>query len=256
MAVLEPIPAYVVPRAGGRSRARTTWSATTERRAEAILEALRTWAAQYGEPPTIADWEPSRARRQRQEWRIERWESGDWPSARMVRNHFGTMSAAVRAAGLSARRSPTRARRHLPSSDAVLDAMRAWTARYGEPPAMTDWDPARARQAHQERRIARFYDGDWPSIATVRHHFGSLNRAVVAAGLRPRVPGERTASGRRPSGRTDGPLPERPQQVLALRVRSVAVTAAREDRRLLAEALGDLAVAAYSWADEIRAHED
>jgi hypothetical protein len=164
------------------------------------------------------------------------------------------MSAAVRAAGLVPRPSPSRSRRHLPSSEAVIDAIRAWKARYGEPPAMTDWDPARARATGQDWRIARYYEGDWPSIATVRHHFGTLSSAVRAAGLRPRVRGERSASGRQLSADDADPI-ERSQQILAFRVRSVARAAAHKDQRLLAEALNDLAVAAFGWADEIRANE-
>jgi hypothetical protein len=162
------------------------------------------------------------------------------------------MSAAVRAAGLVPRRSPSRARLHLPSSEAVIDAIRAWNDRYGEPPAMTDWDPARARATGQEWRIARFYEGDWPSIATVRHHFGTLNQAISTAGLRPRAPGERSVWGRAPAA-VDGLVVERQQQVLALRVRSVARAAAQRNDRLLTQALNDLVIAAHGWADEIRA---
>jgi hypothetical protein len=219
-----------------------------------IIAALRRWYAQYGESPTLADWEPSRARRQGQAWRAERWEAGDWPSLQMVRRRFGTMAAALRAAGLPVRRSPSRTRRHLQSPDEVLDAIRAWNVRYGEPPAMTDWDPARARATGQLWRIDRYYQGDWPSIVTVRHHFGTLNRAIVAAGLRPRVPGERTASGRLPSGPgEDDVAPMGNQQLLALRVRAVAIAQHRNDVPLLIAALEDLATVAHSWADQLRA---
>jgi hypothetical protein len=244
---------FAIERVSAAQGSQRYWGPIKEARAEAILEAIRRWERTYGEAPTLADWEPSRARRQGHEWRARRWEAGDWPSTRMVRNHFGTMSAAVRAAGLIARRSPSRTRRHLSSSEAVLQAIRSWNARYGEPPAMTDWDPARARCSGQEWRIARFYEGDWPSIATARHHFGTLNRAILAAGLRPRVPGERAGSGRFPSRPTEGATAPRPQQMLALRVRSVAAAANRNDDRLLVEALKDLAIAAFGWADEIQA---
>jgi HNH endonuclease len=70
---------------------------------EAILEAMREWARRYGSPPTMSDWEPSRARRNGQEWRVARYERGDWPSARTVRAHFGSFSKAVEAAGLEPR---------------------------------------------------------------------------------------------------------------------------------------------------------
>jgi hypothetical protein len=171
----------------------------------------------------------------------------------MVRNHFGTMSAAVRAAGLTPRPSPSRARRHLRSSDSVLDAIRAWNERYGEPPAMTDWDPARARAARQDWRIARFYAGDWPSIATVRYHFGTLNEAVEAAGLIPRRPGQQPSQSVAGAGAA-APTQSAAKQVLALRIKSVASADSGRDDILLIEALNDLAMAAFSWADELRSH--
>lgn len=69
-----------------------------------ILSAIRRWNDRYGEPPTMADWDPYRARQLGQEWRIARYDDGDWPSAKSVRNHFGQLSAAITAAGLVPRR--------------------------------------------------------------------------------------------------------------------------------------------------------
>ncbi|WP_320671980.1 hypothetical protein [Patulibacter defluvii] len=68
--------------------------------ADEILDAIRRWHDQYGEPPGMADWDPYRARQIGQQWRIERYDAGDWPSAKSVRNHFGRLSNAVAAAGL------------------------------------------------------------------------------------------------------------------------------------------------------------
>lgn len=51
----------------------------------------------------MSDWEPARARRNGQDWRITRYERGDWPSARSVRRHFGRFSAAIEAAGFKPR---------------------------------------------------------------------------------------------------------------------------------------------------------
>jgi hypothetical protein len=65
-----------------------------------ILDAIRRWNTIYGEPPTMADWDPYRARLKGQDWRIERYDDGRWPSAKTVRNHFGRFSDAVAAAGL------------------------------------------------------------------------------------------------------------------------------------------------------------
>src|SRR4051794_36610564 len=64
-----------------------------EARAHEVLVAIRSWNEQYGEPPKLADWEPSRARSRGQAWRAERFAAGEWPTTRMVRYHFGTMSA-------------------------------------------------------------------------------------------------------------------------------------------------------------------
>ena len=44
----------------------------------------------------------ARARKQGDHWRIERYRSGDWPSLVTTRWHFGSLSAAIRAAGLEA----------------------------------------------------------------------------------------------------------------------------------------------------------
>ena len=71
---------------------------------EEILAAIRRWHDRYGEPPTMADWDPYRARRIGQEWRVARYDAGSWPSTKTVRNCFGRLSDAVAAAGLVPRR--------------------------------------------------------------------------------------------------------------------------------------------------------
>lgn len=82
-----------------------------------ILAAIRRWNDLYGEPPTMADWDPYRARQTGQAWRIARYDQGDWPSARTVRNHFGRLSEAVAAAGLV----PRLQGQHRPQPEAALD---------------------------------------------------------------------------------------------------------------------------------------
>jgi hypothetical protein len=161
--------------------------------ASSILDAIRRWNAHYGEPPLLVDWEPSRARGRGQGWRAERYEAGDWPTGRAVRKHFGTMSDAIRAAGLVPRYPRTRRRGVLHATQDVLRAVEV-----AEPP-------------HPEARSA---DG----------------QAGMPA---PNIP--------------------RQQRVLALRVQSVVTAASCDDRRLLVEALKDLAAAAYGWADDIQA---
>lgn len=74
---------------------------------EWILDSFREWHEMFGVPPTAMDWNqhatrkvmgraPNYARRV-----IERYESTGriWPSATAVRNHFGSWTEAVRAAG-------------------------------------------------------------------------------------------------------------------------------------------------------------
>jgi len=63
-----------------------------------IIERLRQWNREYGEPPRMIDLEPARARREGQAWRAERFESGNWPSAPMVAAQFGSLNAALSAA--------------------------------------------------------------------------------------------------------------------------------------------------------------
>src|SRR5215211_2406499 len=89
--------------AGGRRVRR--WSRDT------IIEKIREWNDRYGEPPCSADWNPSLARWRAQEWRIERYRGGGWPSTNAVKRAFGgSFDAAVRAAGLvPARPGPRRA---------------------------------------------------------------------------------------------------------------------------------------------------
>ena len=160
-----------------------------------VLDAVRRWAHQYGEAPTSVDWEPARARRMGHGWRAERFEDGRWPTVRIVRGHFGTFNDAVRRAGLQPRRAPARLRPNLTGPEAILEALVEWTRRYGDVPAMADWDPVRARRLGQTWRIARYQEGDWPSARSVAHHFGSFAAAVTAAGLVPR-PRSSTAEAR------------------------------------------------------------
>lgn len=90
------------PPPGGRGRYRQEWS-TSE-----MLAAIRRWNELYGEPPTMTDWDPYRAKRAGELWRIQRYDDGEWPSTKSVLNRFGRLSEAVAAAGLVARRQGQR----------------------------------------------------------------------------------------------------------------------------------------------------
>src|SRR4051794_444825 len=89
--------------AGGRRVTRWT--------RETIIEKILEWNVRYGEPPCSADWNPSLARWRAQEWRIERYQEGVWPSTNAVKRPFGgSFDAAVRTAGfVPARPGPRRA---------------------------------------------------------------------------------------------------------------------------------------------------
>jgi hypothetical protein len=226
---------------------------------EQIVAAIQRWIESYGAPPTVFDWDPSWARRRGQAWRAERFELGDWPTISIVRRQFGNMSKALYAAGARPRQGPVRARAHLLSDEDVLDAIREWARRYGEPPATSDWSPARARSAGQQWRAERYLAGDWPSVSTVIRRFGTFGAAVRAAGLEPRPRGRHTkARGSFENAVTaalceqlaDG-NPRCGPTVLAARVRGVARARHADDPDALHGALVDLAAAALSWADSV-----
>ena len=159
----------------------------------AILEAIRAWGALCGEPPTVVDWEPSRARRVGHAWRADPFESGTWPTTRMVRAYFKHFNAAVEEAGLPPRRGPSRVAARLAGSEAILAALVEWTRRYGDVPTMADWDPHRARSLGQKWRIARYHQGDWPSARDGSQPF----RIVHQCGCRSRASTTRSRKTRR-----------------------------------------------------------
>jgi hypothetical protein len=96
-------------------RYRVEWTAAD------ILDAIRRWTELYGEPPTMADWDPDRARRIGQSWRVERYDAGEWPSAKSVRNQFGRLSDAIASAGLVPRRQGQRRPQRKPVLDANVE---------------------------------------------------------------------------------------------------------------------------------------
>lgn len=151
-----------------------------------IIDSLQRWTREFGEAPRVIDLEPARARRLGQAWRAERFEAGQWPSARMVTGAFRSMSVSLSAAGISPRPAPARTAANLGGSDAILDAICAWVRLYGEVPTLADWDPSCARRLGQDWRVARYHRGDWPSTRTIIARFGSVSAAVAAAGLPPR----------------------------------------------------------------------
>jgi hypothetical protein len=239
-------------RAPARARARS-WTQAQ------IRDAIREWVARHGDIPTVADLEPSRARRAGQEWRARRFEAGHWPSAAVIKREFGTLSVAIRSAGFRPRPAPTRRRPKLRSETEILEAIREWTSRYGEPPAMADWEPSRARRAGHLWRVERYQRGDWPSARSVRNHFGSFSSAVREAGLVPRPRGQRQGEAHAWRARNRELLEERRQShrtgfgpaVLATRVQAIMRAREEGDGSVLQDALVDLAATSLRWADHI-----
>jgi AraC-like DNA-binding protein len=80
--------------------------------------------------------------------------------------------------------------------DRVLDAMRAWRARYGRLPSSYDWSRTHARRRGGEA-LERLSGGDWPSASIVTRVFGTwvVARAEAAAHA-DRVEARRTSESR------------------------------------------------------------
>ncbi len=182
----------------------------------------------------------------------------------MVKRQFGSVSAAVIAAGFCARQGPRRLKRHLTGSEQVIAAIVAWTKCYGEPPTQADWDPVRARRLGQPWRIIRYRAGDWPSLNTVLYHFGSLGEAVSAAGLQPRRAGDHgrgTAEHRVRNLRVVAEIGAAPGSrggtaALAAHIEAVARARRSTDPEQLRITLLDLASAAIRWANDIAWADD
>jgi hypothetical protein len=147
----------------------------------------------------------------------------------------------------------------------IIQKIREWDARYGEPPCSADWNPSLARWRAQEWRAERYREGVWPSTNAAKRPFGgSFDAAVRAAGLEPRRPGpKRAAHAARPAVaprpaderliaaaalRSDGPSGP---AVLAVALRRLAKARAAGDRRGLRSALAEVASAAVRWHDRL-----
>jgi hypothetical protein len=71
----------------------------------------------------------------------------------------------------------------------IIERMHQWAMMMGEPPAVPDWMPSKARAINDPARAERFYAGDgyWPHAETVVRAFGSWSNAMRAAGYEPRA---------------------------------------------------------------------
>ena len=167
------------------------------------------------------------------------------------------LNTAIKRAGVLPRRPPSRTKPRLSGPNEILVAIRAWAARYGEPPMMADWDPVRARRLNQEWRQVRYRAGDWPSLNTVLHYHGSLGAAARAAGLAPRPVGglhAAAAAAHRARTRRLVALEEadtQPGVTVAEALREVARHRDGGDHEALHNALVMVATAALRWADAV-----
>ena len=108
----------------------------------------------------------------------------------------------------------------------------------------------------QAWRIARYDAGDWPSIKSVRNHFGRLSDAIAAAGLVPRHQGQHRP---RPGLALDQQTrlhvahlramrsSREPPEIVAAALRNVASARHRGELDDLRAALIELATAALAW---------
>lgn len=85
---------------------------------------------------------------------------------------------------------PYRLSRQHFTHDLIIERIREWAERYGEPPGEADWNPLQARANNDEERAKRFEDanGYWPWMTVVYRRFPSWNAAIEAAGFTPRKP--------------------------------------------------------------------
>lgn len=123
----------------------------------------------------------------------------------------------------------------------IIEKIREWNDRYGEPPCSADWNPSLARWRAQEWRADRYREGVWPSTNAVKRPFaGSFDAAVRAAGLEPHKPGprRRLPGEARPDMEQRGPVAPRDlaEALLAAgeRARHAEARAAALERRLAA----------------------
>lgn len=72
--------------------------------------------------------------------------------------------------------------------EAIIDAIREFADRYGQPPAACDWNTG---MSYGMKAKDFWADACWPQSQTVQAAFGSWNAAIAAAGFTPRGVGKR-----------------------------------------------------------------
>ena len=116
--------------------------------------------------------------------------------------------------------------------ETIIEKIREWNDRYGEPPCSADWNPSLARWRAQEWRAERYREGIWPSTNAAKRPFdGSFDAAVRAAGtgaspLRPAPSPGRCRASRRRAARADGSAQRRRGAGRGRRARALAPSVA------------------------------
>jgi hypothetical protein len=115
----------------------------------------------------------------------------------------------------------------------IIEKIREWEARYGEPPCSADWNPSLARWRAQDWRAERYRDGVWPSTNAAKRPFGgSFDAAVRAAGFEPRRPGPKRRSVE-PAPRREPDVPRDDLTAALERAREAEARVAALERGLL-----------------------
>lgn len=104
---------------------------------EAIIEAIRYFAAVHGRPPVAAEFTPALNGRRSPRRALDYQGSADYPNFSQVAREFGTWSAAIEAAGFDPRR--------------VGDKVRGFIVQPGRPRSF-DWDEA--LRLHEEEGVS------------------------------------------------------------------------------------------------------
>lgn len=68
-----------------------------------IVAKAQEWNRRHGAPPSAMDWNPTLAKRQKAQEKIERFYEDEWPSFASVRRHFDTWNSMIAAAGFDPR---------------------------------------------------------------------------------------------------------------------------------------------------------
>lgn len=162
-------------------------------------------------------------------------------------------------------RRRTRRQRHKPghapySDEQILARIRLWADIVGSPPSKADWTPAKVKrrlataQGHIERhirRVALYELGDFPSDVTVRSRFGSMNSAIMQAGIEGFEP---RSAGRQPTTGTGVGKPKIGRNALEEYIQDVQAHLDGDQVELKAR-LYALAMSAFWWADRMPGEE-